>query len=129
MATRLGMWLVGLLFSVKIGVKIRWLWVKRWFWTLPIWRMGEILRARSSLTRYEIVVLCLFVLLVGVGLGQWWRIAQVEPIKDQIIMGMLEEIREQRRKIAKDVIDFETRLGMLEGKNKREATFKTHCCC
>ncbi len=76
------------------------------------------MRTRATLTRYEIVVLCLFVLLLGVGLGQWWRIAQVEPMKDQIIMEMLEEIREQRRKVAKDVIDFEIRLGILERQNK-----------
>ncbi len=58
------------------------------------------------------IVWSLFILLIGVGLGQWWRIKQIEPkLRDAHI-----EILESNRKIAHDLTDLDVRLTLMEKK-------------
>ena len=60
------------------------------FWTLIVWTM--------------------FVLLIGIGLGMWWRIQQVEP---QLTTAQA-EIKEYQRSMARDFTDLDVRLTLVE---------------
>ncbi len=57
----------------------------------------------------------ILVLALGVGIGMWWRMAQVEPLtKSQI-----ESLQQERREIKGSMASIDTRLKMLEKKFKK----------
>ncbi len=61
---------------------------------------------------WNLVVWTLFILLIGIGLGQWWRIVQIEPkLRDA-----QDEIIKYNRNVAKDLTDLDVRLTLIEKK-------------
>ena len=58
------------------------------------------------------LVWTLFVLLIGIFLGQFWRISQVEPN----FLITVSEIKQSNRLIAKDITELDVRLTLLEKK-------------
>ena len=60
------------------------------FWTLIVWTM--------------------FVLLIGIGLGMFWRIQQVEP---QLTTAQA-EIKRSHSLMVKDLVDLDVRLTLVE---------------
>lgn len=61
-----------------------------WYVSLKIWWF-KFKHTKILISQPKCYILFFFVLIVGVAMGQWWRIAQVKP-GDQIEMGYQEEI-------------------------------------
>ncbi len=56
----------------------------------------------------------ILVLALGIGIGMYWKMAQVEPLTTQI-----ELLQQERREIKGSIISLGTRLKMLEKKFKK----------
>ncbi len=52
----------------------------------------------------------IFVLALGIGIGMYWRMAQVEPMT----MAQTERIQQERKEIKGSIASLDTRIKMLE---------------
>ena len=52
----------------------------------------------------------LLILMIGIGIGMFWRMKQIEPQLTSLVEGLKEERKEMRG----NMISFETRLKILE---------------
>jgi len=64
---------------------------------------------------YEKILTLFFILLIGVGLGYYWRACQVEPA----LIQKIEKVKENQREISRELTSLEVRIGILEKKNLR----------
>ena len=67
------------------------------------------------MTLYEKILTLFFVLLIGIGLGYYWRACQVEPT----LIQKIEKVKENQREVSKELTSLEVRIGILEKKNLR----------
>lgn len=61
------------------------------------------------------IAICLFVFLIGIGVGMAWRYVQVEPI----LNARIEFLEEERWVLRERLFDKESQLGLAQGKGKR----------
>lgn len=59
--------------------------------------------------------LYVLILIVGMGLGQYWRAKQIEPITDM----QIESLQRERKEIRGAMISLDTRLKTLERRFKK----------
>jgi len=74
--------------------------------------MEQYRRKTWSFTYGEFFMVILFCLLIGTGLGMFYRIKQVEP---QLTTAQA-EIKQSHRLMVKDLTDLDVRLGLVEKK-------------
>jgi len=61
---------------------------------------------------WNCLIWTIFILFIGIGIGQYWRIVQVEP---QLTIAQA-EIKKSHSLMVKDLVDLDVRLTLIEKK-------------
>jgi hypothetical protein len=64
----------------------------------------------------SLIVIIMFSLLVGLGIGMVWRSIQVEPV----LQARIEFLEDERQVLRERLVDQNTQLGLLQGKGQKK---------